>query len=73
LRLRANVGKRMRRRDSALYLVFKITQRLEAGWRPLNGCLTIMTLLLCGARFVDAIYIPDASTGIDPREEVSAA
>jgi hypothetical protein len=36
----------MRRRDSALYLVFKITQRLEARWRPINGGLTLMTLLL---------------------------
>ena len=42
----------------ALYLVFKITQRLELGWRPLNGGLTLMTLLLRGARFVDGIYIP---------------
>jgi hypothetical protein len=30
----------MRRRDSPLYLVFKITQRLELGWRPLNGGLS---------------------------------
>jgi transposase-like protein len=28
VRLRTNVSKRMRRRDSALYLVFKVTQRL---------------------------------------------
>ena len=46
--LRTNVAKRMRRRDSALYLVFKITQRPELGWPPLNGGLTIMTLLLRG-------------------------
>ncbi|MDA8238327.1 MAG: IS256 family transposase [Chloroflexi bacterium] len=69
VRLRTNVSKRMRRRDSALYLVFKITQRLELGWRPLNGGLTIMTLLLRGARFVDGIYIPADHT----REEESAA
>ncbi len=69
MRLRTNVSKRMRRRDSALYLVFKITQRLELGWRPLNGGLTIMTLLLRGARFVDGIYIPADHT----REEESAA
>jgi hypothetical protein len=48
VRLRTNVSKRMRRRDSALYLVFKITQRLELGWRPLNGGLSLMTLLLRG-------------------------
>jgi hypothetical protein len=60
-------------RDSALYLVFKITQRLELVWRPLNGGLTIMTLLLRGARFVDGIYIPaDVERADDPGEEVSA-
>jgi len=64
----------MRRRDSALYLVFKITQRLELGWRPLNGGLTLMTLLLRGARFVDGIYIPaEADRPRDPGEEVSVA
>jgi hypothetical protein len=74
VRLRTNVSKRMRRRDSTLYLVFKITQRLELGWRPLNGGLTLMTLLLRGARFVDGIYIPaDIGHPGDPGEEVSAA
>jgi hypothetical protein len=64
----------MRRRDSALYLVFKITQRLELGWRPLDRGLTIMTLLLRGARFVDGIYIPaDVSQSREPGHEASAA
>ncbi len=58
VRLRTNVAKRMRRRENALYLVFKIAQRLEHSWRPLNGGLTIMTLLLGGARFVDGVYVP---------------
>lgn len=40
-------------------------QRLEHSWRPLGG-LTIMTLLLGGARFVDGVYVP-------AQEEVSAA
>jgi hypothetical protein len=31
----------MRRRDSALDLVFKITRRLELGWRPLKGGLAL--------------------------------
>jgi hypothetical protein len=64
----------MRRRDSALYLVFKIAQRLELGWRLLNGGLTLMTLLLRGARFVDGIYIQaDVDRPDDAGEEVSAA
>ena len=70
VRLRTNVSKRMRRRDSALYLVFKITQRLELGWRPLNSGLTLMTLLLRGARFVDGIYIP---ADVEQPDETTAA
>ena len=53
------MSKRMRHRDSALYLVFKITQRLELGWRPLNGGLTLMTLLAEAA--------PASSTGSTSR------
>ncbi len=66
VRLRTDVAKRMRRRENALYLVFKIAQRLEHSWRPLNGGLTIMTLLLGGARFIDGVYVRVP-------EEVSAA
>ena len=47
-RLRTNVSKRIRRRDSALYPVFEITQRLESCWRPLNGGLTL-TASCCAA------------------------
>lgn len=47
------MAKRMHRRGNPLYLVFKIAQRLEHSWRPPNGGLTIMTLVLGGARFVD--------------------
>lgn len=65
VRLRPDVTKRMRRRENALYLVFKVAQRLEQSWRPLNGGVTIMTLLLGGARFLDGVYVP--------REVVSAA
>ena len=61
VRLRTDVAKRMRRRENALYLVFKIAQRLEHSWRPLNGGLTVMTLLLGGARFVDGVYVPQSA------------
>jgi hypothetical protein len=39
-----------------------------------NGGLTIMTLLLRGARFVDGIYIPaDVNQSREPGHEASAA
>ena len=63
--LRTDVTKRMRRLENALYRVFKVAQRIEQSWRPLNGGATIMTLLLGGARFFDGVYVP--------REVVSAA
>jgi putative transposase len=68
VRIRTNVAKRLRRRDSALCLVFKVVQRLEHAWRPLNGGLTVMTLVLRGERFVDGIYVPRFES-----EEVPAA
>jgi hypothetical protein len=52
-------------RSASLYLVFKGAQPFDHSWRPLNGGLTIMTLLLGGARFVEGVYVP--------QEEVSAA
>ena len=61
VRLRTNVAKRMRRRENALYLVFKVAQRLEHSWRPLNGGLTVMTLLFGGARFVDGVYVQQSA------------
>lgn len=60
VRLRTVVAKRMRRRENALYLVFKVAQRLELSWRPLNGGLTVMTLLPGGARFVDGASVPQS-------------
>lgn len=55
VRLRTDVAKRMHRRENAVYLVFKIIQRLSRFWRPLNGGQTIMQLLLQGARFQDGV------------------
>ncbi len=55
VRLRTNAAKRMRRRDNALYLVFKIVQRLSRNWRSLNGGATLMTLVLEGRTFKDGI------------------
>ena len=55
VRLRTDVTRRMKRRDSALYLVFKVALRLSERWRPLNGGRNLMALLVDGARFEDGI------------------
>ena len=55
VRLRTNAAKRLRRRDNALYLVFKIMERLSRHWRPLNGGLNLMALVLEGETFKDGI------------------
>jgi putative transposase len=55
VRLRTDVARRMRRRDNALYLVFKIVKRLSRNWRTLNGGANLMTLVLGGCEFKDGI------------------
>lgn len=55
VRLRTNVAKRMSKRENALYLVFKLVERLGQNWRALNGGRTVMSLVLAGRRFVDGI------------------
>ncbi len=68
VRLRTNVAKRARVRENALYLVFKIVERLSQHWRVLNGGATLMTLVLAGERFVDGVLVKQP-----PREEERAA
>lgn len=41
VRLRTNVAKRLRSGASALYLVFKLIERLSTTWRRINGYQTI--------------------------------
>jgi transposase-like protein len=55
VRLRTDVAKRMGRRENALYLVFKLVERLGQNWRALNGGRTVMSLVLAGKRFVDGV------------------
>jgi len=55
VRLRTNVAKRMGKRENALYLVFKIVERLGQNWRALNGGRTLMTIVLEGRRFIDGV------------------
>ena len=59
VRLRTNVAKRMGERENALYLVFKIVERLGQNWRALNGGRTLMTLVLEGRRFIDGVLEGD--------------
>src|SRR5450759_1788320 len=68
VRLRTNVAKRARVRENALYLVFKIVERLGQRWRTLNGGATLMTLVLDAEPFVDGLLVRRS-----PREEVRAA
>ena len=55
VRLRTDATRRMRRRDNAPYLVFKIVERLSQNWRSLNGGGNLMTLVLEGCTFKDGI------------------
>jgi hypothetical protein len=45
----------MKRRDSALYLVFKIVERLSQRWRSLNGGVNLMSLVIDRCVFKDGI------------------
>ena len=55
VRLRTNAARRLRCRDNALYLVFKLVERLSGNWRVLNGEENLMALVLEGCSFEDGI------------------
>ncbi len=55
VRLRTDAARRLRRRDNALYLVFKVVERLSGNWRTLNGGANLMALVLAGCRFKDGL------------------
>jgi putative transposase len=71
VRLRTNVAKRARNRQNALYLVFKIVQRLSRHWRALNGEPTLMQALVAGVVFKDGVIQPRPDQ--DSSKEVAAA
>ena len=52
VKLRTNGTKRMRVRENALYLVFKLVCRLSTNWRSINAP-NQLALLLAGHPFVD--------------------
>jgi transposase-like protein len=58
VRLRTDATKRMRTRETALYLVFKLVERLSQNWRALNGGENLMTLVLEGCTFTDGVLQP---------------
>ena len=58
VRLRTDAAKRLRKRAAALYLVFKIVERLSQNWRALNGGENLMVLVLEGCAFQDGIRQP---------------
>ncbi len=53
--LTTDAARRMRGRDNALSLVFKIVERLSRNWRTLNGGANLMMLVLEGRKFKDGI------------------
>jgi transposase-like protein len=55
VRLRTDATKRMRKRSAALYLVFKVIERLSGNWRALNGGENLMVLVLEGCVFTDGL------------------
>jgi putative transposase len=61
VRLRTDAARRMPCRDKALYLVFKMVERLTGNWRGLNGGENLMTLVLEGCVFTDGIRQPRES------------
>ncbi len=55
VRLRTAAARRIRCRDNALYLVFKVVARLSGRWRTLNGGANLMTLVLARCSFRDGV------------------
>ena len=64
VRLRTNATKRMRVRENAVYLVFKLISRLSLNWRSINAP-NQLQLLLTGHRFVDGKLHLDQATPED--------
>jgi putative transposase len=66
IRLRTRVARRADRRDNALYLVFKLIDRLSINWNRLSGDPELLRLVMDAAPFEDGILLPRP-------KEVSAA
>ena len=68
VRLRTDAARRMKRRDSALYLVYKVVRRLGERWWSLYGGKNLKSLLVDGARFEDGVLVD-----FPPGEEAAKA
>lgn len=66
IRLRTRVTRGSGRRDNALYLVFKLIDRLSLNWSRLCGDAELVRLVADHATFADGILVP-------PTKEVTAA
>ena len=60
VRLRTNASKRLRVRENALYLVFKLVLRLSLNWRGINAP-NQLRLLLAGHQFRDGQLVLEAA------------
>lgn len=66
VRLRTDASKRMRVRENALYLVFKLICRLSTNWRSINAP-NQLRLLLQGHRFVDGRLVLEDTEPSSPQ------
>lgn len=74
VRLRTDATRRVRCRDNAIFLVFKMVERLSANWRALNGGENLMALVLERATFKDGIRQPrEAAEQLSPQQVPAAA
>lgn len=71
VRLRTNASKRLRVRESALYLVFKLVLRLSMNWRAFNAP-NQLRLLLDGHQFRDGQLVLEAARAATLPQAVGA-
>jgi transposase-like protein len=71
VRLRTQAAKRMRVRENALYLVFKLVARLSLNWRGINAP-NQLKLLLAGHKFKDGQLLLKATDAADVAPALAA-
>ena len=71
VRLRTQAAKRMRGRENALYLVFKLVTRLSLNWRGINAP-NQLKLLLAGHHFQDGQLLLEDTRAADRAQAVAA-